>query len=166
MNFYMLYRLKICPLFKYFQESPLAVQVLVNNKERDLMSLALCKCLPLITVANTATWLKKNICFEGTNAGLSRMTLLRVPWHTNRSHTTVPYAAERPQCKTRHIAVGQVRTWKENSSWGTEGDLAPGIGPEYTDGLFQKHWAVWVISPQHTPLRTKNSWWQFNTNIP
>lgn len=61
-EFLLLYHLKICPIFKYFQESLLAVQILVNNEECDLTSLALCKCLLLITVANTATctsWLKK-----------------------------------------------------------------------------------------------------------
>lgn len=62
MNFYMLYHLKICLIFKYFEESPLAVKILMNNEECDLTSLALHKCLLLITVANTATctsWLKK-----------------------------------------------------------------------------------------------------------
>lgn len=61
-DLYMPYHLQTCPDWRSFQESPLAVQILVNHEECDLASLALCKSLLLITVANTATctsWLKK-----------------------------------------------------------------------------------------------------------
>lgn len=74
------YHLKIFPIFKYFRESPLAVQMLVNNEECDLKSLALCKCLLLITVAITATctsWLRKKHMLWCHKCCISQTTLIK-----------------------------------------------------------------------------------------
>lgn len=135
MNFYVLYCLKICPNFKHFQESPLPVQSLVNHGECDLSSLAPCVCCSLLLLI---LWLvlHGSICFEGTQAGTSGMTLPSEPWHKNQSSTAVPYAAERTQCKTRHISVTrwateekraageQKKTWHLNWAWGYKWTLS------------------------------------------
>jgi len=118
MNFCILYYLKICSIFKYFQESSLAVQMRVNNEDCDLTSLALCVCcsLLLLILQLILHGLRRNIHFEATSTGISTMTFLRVPWQTNQSSTAVPYAAERMQCKTRHVPVGQVGTYRRKTA--------------------------------------------------
>lgn len=135
MNFYVLYHLKLCPNFKPFQECPLPVQTLVNHGECDLTSLAPCVCCSLLLLI---VWLvlHGSMCFEGTQAGTSWMTLLSEPWHRNQPSTAVPYAAERTQCKTKHFSVARWATGEKqqlenrerlgtsNWAWGYEWTLS------------------------------------------
>lgn len=139
------YHLKIFSVVKYFHESPLAVQILVNNEECDLTSLVLCKCLLLITAANAATctsWLRKKHMLWCHNCCISQMTLLRVPWHTNQSRTAVP-------CARRNAVQEQARSCRPGED--IEGKQQ--LGNRRRFGIWNWAWGYrWAFSETLTSL--------------
>lgn len=76
----------------------------------------------------------------------------------------VPYAAERTQCRTRHVSVAR---------WATEEKEQ--LGNRRRFGTSKWAWGYrWTLSETssnlgwffYPPQGQKTSWWQFNTNIP
>lgn len=167
------YHLKIFPIFKYFCESPLAVQMLVNNEECDLKSLALCKCLLLITVAITASctsWLRKKHMLWCHKCCISQTTLLRVPWHRNQSSTAMSCARKKAvQKQTCSCRPGEDTEGKEQLGnrrrfgiW----NWAWGYRWAFSETLRSLDWLCWIFSPLLRTKKNQPSWWQFNTHIP